>query len=344
MIYVTFCVTISKGYFSTIDYKELKKVTKQQINTSLTNDISYTEGGAVYDENFKKFLSRKKILAWIMKECLWEFENIPVTEIAEKYIEGIPEVGKAQVFDGEKIQGLPTEVITANNGKIFYDIRYRTLAPNGDDIIEFIVNVEAQNKYYTGYPLIKRGLFYSSQMISNQYGTEFEKMDYNKLKKVYSIWLVHNVPKKLSNSITRYDISETNILGQMMEKRENYDLISVVMVYLGKDQDHPQSKMLNLLKSLLSQELDGQAKTKILEEEYDIPRTQELEEELEHMCNISKGFFEDGIEQGEYQKAVDIAKKGLKNKISLEIISVMTGFTISEIEELNTDKMRCNIE
>jgi len=310
---------------------------KQEINTSLTNDISYTEGGAIYDENFKKFLSRKKILAWIMKECLWEFKDIPVAEIANKYIEGIPEVGKAKVFDGEKIQGLPTEVINANNGKIFYDIRYRTLAPNGDDTIELIVNVEAQNKYHTGYPLVKRGLFYSSQMISNQYGTEFEKMDYNKLKKIYSIWLVHGVPKKLSNTITRYDILETNILGHVAEKKENYDLISLVMVYLGKDQDLQQSKMLNLLKGLLSKELNGQTKTKILEEEYGIPRTQELEEELEHMCNLSKGFFEDGIEQGEYKKAIEMAKKLLKRGLSLADIVEDSGLPTELIQDLQQE-------
>ena len=55
--------------------------------------------------------------------------------------------------------------------------------------IALIINVEAQNDFYPGYPLIKRGIYYCCRMISSQYGREFTGPHYEKIKKVYSIWI-----------------------------------------------------------------------------------------------------------------------------------------------------------
>ena len=40
-----------------------------------------------------------------------------------------------------------------------YDIRFYAQAPRDGTLMEIIVNVEAQNKYNPGYPLIKRGVY-----------------------------------------------------------------------------------------------------------------------------------------------------------------------------------------
>jgi len=37
------------------------------------------------------------ILAWIMKECTTEFQDIEVEEIAENYIEGNPEISSINI-------------------------------------------------------------------------------------------------------------------------------------------------------------------------------------------------------------------------------------------------------
>ncbi len=46
-------------------------------------------------------LSVKIILAWIMKSCLEEYRDCEVEEIAEKYIEGTPQVGEVAVAPDE---------------------------------------------------------------------------------------------------------------------------------------------------------------------------------------------------------------------------------------------------
>jgi len=306
-----------------------------EVNTALTNEIERTDNEKMYDENCKNLLSNKMILAWIMKECIKEFEDIDATDIADFYIEGQPDIGNRKVISGEKIRGLPTEVINDNDKKIFYDIRYQATVPKAQEkTTELIINIEAQNQYYTGYPLIKRGVFYASQMLVNQYGTEFSKSEYDKLKKVYSVWICHSVPKRLANTITSYKMSECNIVGVRTEDKENYDLISIVMIYLGDETDKVSSPILKLLNRLLSEKLSAEEKLEMLETEYKISRTEKIEEELTHMCNLSQGV----LQRGREQRNIEIAQNGLRNNVPLDTISIMTGLTISELTDMTIEK------
>ena len=91
-------------------------------------------------------------------------------------------------------------------GTATYDIRFRAIAPSSGEPIGLIVNVGAQNDFYPGYPLTKRGI--CCRMISSQYGREFTGSHYEKLKKVYSSWICMNPPRRRENTITRYHLTE----------------------------------------------------------------------------------------------------------------------------------------
>ena len=311
---------------------------EQEINSTLTTMLEKSDAEKMYDEQCKKILSNKMMLAWIMKDCVWEFKNIPIIEIANKYIEGDPLIGKAKVFDGETIQGLPTEIINANHGKIFFDIRYKVMIPSHEETIELIVNLEAQNKFYPGYPLIKRGSFYSASMIVNQHGIEFGQLNYNKLKKVYSIWVAYNVPKYLQNTITRYDTTETNIVGNVREEKKNYDLQSVVMIYLGQPKDDIENNTLHILNNVLSSEVTAEEKLELLENKYGIKKTLKLQKELTHMCNLSRGILDKGIglgiEQGQLKEKFENAKNFLEMGLSSEQVAKGTKLSLEEVTQL----------
>lgn len=137
-----------------------------------------------------------------------------------------------------RIHGTGVEDATLSEGTITYDIRFLATAPVSGELIRLIINIEAQNDFYPGYPLIKRGIYYCSRMISAQYGTEFMDAHYEKIKKVYSIWICMNPPKNRENSITGYVISEKNLIGNVKEKKSNYDLMTAVMICLGKKNIH----------------------------------------------------------------------------------------------------------
>jgi len=258
-----------------------------------------------------------------MKECIPEYQNVDTNDIAELYIEGTPHIGTINVTTGEIITGTATEDISLQNGKTFYDIRYRALVPDGDEFIELILNLEIQNDYNPGYPLLKRAVNYGSNMIAGQYGTEFVNSDYTKIKKVYSIWICHNVPKYLKDSINRYQLTEEQMFGNAVEPKVNYDLLSVVMIYLGQVKFETKSQTLKLLNTLLSSDVDASYKIEFLEREFGIARSRKLESEVGLMCNLSVGVERRGIEKGSADKAIEIAKKLLSKNICQLKMSLM---------------------
>ena len=156
---------------------ELRGEDKMKLETILAKNIRIADDKSKYDDACKRLLAEKIILAWIMKSCLEEYKEYDVNEIAEKYIERNPQISAVAVAPDETnapmIRGLNTEDVSMTEGTVTYDIRFFANVPNADEKIQLIINVEAQNDFYPGYPIIKRGIYYCSRMISAQYGTEF---------------------------------------------------------------------------------------------------------------------------------------------------------------------------
>lgn len=100
------------------------------IENILAKNITVAGEKAAYDAACKRLLANKIILAWIMKSCLEEYKDYNVNEIAEKYIEGNPQIAETAVnpdeeSDGnEQIRGMKTEDSTMQEGTITYDIRF----------------------------------------------------------------------------------------------------------------------------------------------------------------------------------------------------------------------------
>lgn len=280
--------------------------------TSIAKNIRIADDKANYDAACKRLLSEKVILAWVMRGCLEEYRDCTVDEIAQKYIEGRPQVGEVPVAPDEtnmapRIHGIGSEDASITEGTVTYDIRFTATAPGSGERIRLIINIEAQNDFYPGYPLIKRGLYYCSRMISSQYGTEFTGSHYGGIKKVYSIWICMDPPGKWENSITRYAITEENLVGDMKEKKSNYDLMAAIMVCLGRPGGRDPAGVLGLLDVLLSTGASPEEKCQILEEDFQIEMTQALESEVSLMCNLSKGVEEKGIKKG-IEQGIELGK------------------------------------
>ena len=271
------------------------------IETTIAQGLHITDDSAGYDAACKRVLSEKAILARIMKACLEEYKDCDVNDIAEKYIEGQPQVSTVPVLPdegGSIIQGMDTEDKSVHEGTVTYDIRFRAIVPGTKERVTIIINVEAQNDFYPGYPLLKRAVYYCCRMVSSQYGREFTNSHYEKIKKVYSIWICMAPPKSRENTITRYRLVEEHLVGEAVEPVENYDLLSVIVLCLGNADEENYGGILRMLDVLLSHETSEAEKRKILQDEYDIQMTQTMEEEVSVMCNLSKGVREKGIAEG----------------------------------------------
>ena len=180
-----------------------------------------------------------------------------------KNIETVPTIAHEAVHQdettaGDLVKGARSEDSSMTEGTVTYDIKFnvinplKILRPNTKDSALMMINIEGQTKFYPGYPLIMRGIYYGCRMISSQYGTVFKDSHYEKLEKVYSIWICTNPPKYRKNSINRYSYSEKQLLGKVVEKKKNYDLITVVMICLGDEDDENCKGLIRLLSVLLS--------------------------------------------------------------------------------------------
>lgn len=105
-----------------------------EVENILANNITAAGDKAEYDAACKRLLANKIILAWIMKSCLEEYKNFDVDEIAERYIEGSPQIAQTavnpdEISKGEQIKGNRTEDSTIKEGTITYDIRFEAYVP-----------------------------------------------------------------------------------------------------------------------------------------------------------------------------------------------------------------------
>ena len=296
--------------------------------------LEYTEMKARYDAACKRLLSNKSILAWILKYCTEEFAAQDVNDIAERYIEGTPQLGEVPVYpdsgSAPQISGMNAEEYSLREGKVSFDIRFHALAPSNGELIKLIINVEAQNSFHPGYSLLKRSIYYASRMISAQHGTEFVNGEYQKIKKVYSIWVCMNPPDAWKNTITRYRIREENCVGQAHEQPENYDLLTIVMVGLNRGSGSAESELIDLLDTLLSNEVSATEKKRKLSNEYGMAIGPQMESEVMAMCNLSEGVEQRGIEKGMAQTRLDILRRMLQDGMSYELAARYIGITPEE--------------
>lgn len=275
---------------------------RMEKKSEIAKVIDTTDQETQYDNCVKRILSEKVILAWILKECVNEFRKYSILEIMNDCIEGAPKVSTVAVDQDEldydeqnadkMIEGMNTEDSSAKEGKIYYDIRFMALIPDTKEPIQLIINVEAQKSDKTTYPLIKRGIYYGSRMISAQKNRVFTNRHYEKIRKVYSIWIQMNVSKARANTITRYRIVEENVVGGVKEKESNYDLLTVIMLGLGNAEGALEEPILRLLDVLLSISTKPEEKKKILERDFDIKMTAKMREEANVMCNLGEGIRE----------------------------------------------------
>lgn len=81
------------------------------------------------------------------------------------------------------------------------------------------------------------------------------------------------VPKHL----IRYSIRPEQLIGNAVEKSENYDLMSVVTICLGEPGTENYTGIVKFMDVLLSSSRAATEKKKILEEEFGVAMNEELE-------------------------------------------------------------------
>lgn len=316
------------------------------MNTAIANTVAATNDKAQYDEYAKRLIAQKIILAHILAKTVDEFRDMKPEDIVA-HIEGDPKVGIVPVDPGmtnaarptdastpyvsdHRLAGLNTEHSEINEGMIRFDIIFYVRMKDG--LAQVIINIEIQKDEPTQYFLLNRAIFYVSRMVSSQKGRDFVHQNYNNMKRVFSIWLCMNMP---SNSMSYVHLTKEDIL-EHYNWNGHLDLLNIVLLGIGRElpPQEEQYELHRLIGTLLSAELTVTQKLAIIETEYHIPLSVELEEGVNDMCNLGEGIEERAIEKTKKEVILEIILEMYQNGCSPELISTVTKKDISEIEEI----------
>lgn len=254
-----------------------------------------------YDRYCKKLLTHSDVLALILANCVPEFRGMDLHEVADHIIDAsrssnavVDEVGTNMIV------GLANEDRSVESEPIIYDMRFRARIPEGKStdgklIAEMFVNVEAQNDFNPGYYLHKRATYYVSRLISSQKGTFWHNSDYNKIRKVYSIWLCMNHPNLNSGFINHYGIVENRLFGNASFSEDRFTDFNFIVV--GLNDTSSVNNMVKALSGYFSDKTSGEEKCKYLEDA-GIKVSAEIQKEAKEMCNFSDNIERKGVAKG----------------------------------------------
>ena len=191
-----------------------------EIKTALASGIEITAGETEYDTSCKRVLAEKHVLAQILQGCAEEFRNFDIDTIVKECFGErmyISEVPVAPDETGAFLRGSDAGLSSPTEGSVYFDILFDAVVPSKDESVRLLVNVEAQSDFYPGYSLLQRGMYYCGRLLSAQNGTVFSQSHYEKIRKVYSIWICLHPPKSRQNTITRYYVAEDSIIGRVRD-------------------------------------------------------------------------------------------------------------------------------
>ena len=218
---------------------------------------------------------------------------------------------------------------------------------------EFIINIEAQKsskKSKLGYKLENRITYYMGRMISEQKGTEFSGSSYDDIKSIYSIWICMDT-KKTDDSIIEFGMKSNLIYGKIKKipkiSKINGALINV-RTRTAKNRELSKNRLIAMLEELFSKS-EFLEKKKILEEDYGLKMSVELEGRMNEMCNVSDYWEEvalqtgrkegreegrkEGREEGRKKQAMKTALKLKKKGHSLEDIAECVDFDVETVRK-----------
>lgn len=273
------------------------------VQTGLANSIDASDTRAQLDAVAKKLIKHRIILAEILKECVEEFREFDISYIEQNCFVGevrMNEVSVEQdVLDADStIVGSNTEDASDNEGTVHFDLVFDAIVPTTKKVIRLVINIEIQVDTELSYSVITRAIYYLARLVSRQKGTVFNHSEYEKIQKVYSIWICPDPQKENRNSIAEYGFTQQKVIGTVNEPVENYDKMKAIVISLNDEGMENRSDIIRLLSALLSTTESVERRKEILEGDFHIPMTREIEEEVLEMCNLGSAVEKQGIKQG----------------------------------------------
>lgn len=201
--------------------------------------MQLTVDTAGLDAECKTLLRSKEVLAVILQGTVEEYKGYSLKEIMDFIETDSFEEGK-EVSPGRtnsQVSGENVEFVQLNEKVTFFDMVFKAKNPllsSEKLLVNLHFDLEPQKTYRPGYPIEKRGFYYLARRLSAQLSLVTDATDYGELEKCYGIWICRDdVPEDDRYSISFYEIANTKNIGSCDVKKENFDLMNLVVIRLG---------------------------------------------------------------------------------------------------------------
>jgi len=214
------------------------------------------------------------------------------------------------------------KTVRAVQGMEQYDESVKQVLAHKIILANILVNIEAQKDEPTSYYIQNRAVFYACRMVSSQKERDFTGMNYNDIKKVYTIWICMN---QKENSLNYLHLTNEKLMGKTAIEKAG-DLIHIILLGLAKNLPPytEKNKLHRLLGALFTNELT--ADEKISEAK------NELRKDVRKVSGLGESLVESAAEEAWEQREIKF------------IISMNEkGYTIEQIADV-TEKSREEVE
>ena len=230
------------------------------------------------------------------------------------------------------------KTVRAVQGMEQYDESVKQVLAHKIILANILVNIEAQKDEPSSYYIQNRAAFYACQMVSSQKERDFTGMNYNDIKKVYTIWICMN---QKENSLNYLHLTNEKLMGKTAIEKAG-DLIHIILLGLAKNLPPytEKNKLHRLLGALFTNELTADKKISIIESEYNIEAKNELRKDVRKVSGLGESLVESAAEEA-WEQGLELG--GKQREIKFIISMNEKGYTIEQIADV-TEKSREEVE
>ena len=218
------------------------------------------------------------------------------------------------------------KTVRAVQGMEQYDESVKQVLAHKIILANILVNIEAQKDEPSSYYIQNRAVFYACRMVSSQKERDFTGMNYNDIKKVYTIWICMN---QKENSLNYLHLTNEKLMGKTVIEKAG-DLIHIILLGLAKNLPPytEENKLHGLLGALFTNELTADEKISIIESEYNIEAKNELRKDVRKVSGLGESLVESAAEETKIKFIISMNEKGY----TIEQIADVTEKSKEEVE------------
>ena len=312
--------------------------------TELSNTL-FSNDDMLADTVAKQLFAINDVIAWLLKACIPEYAQMePADIISQQLAKADIRLGTEPVAQDvrPRVPIVGTEDNSVTDGLVMYDLRTELPLPNAPPKAPLLIlDVEMQKDYDSWLLFYKRMIYYICRLVSSQPGRLMSgEVDYSRLCRVCSIWVLPNAPQHLANHVRHLSFNLEDITGGHPADVEPPCRFADAWIFHLRDGFPPprQRDIFWLLYVLLTRTMSYEKKLEILEEDFSINTTKEVEQMYGYTQFLWNQAEKNGEKRGEKKgmnKALLKAYANMKDaNCSDGYIRSMLGISARKLQEI----------